>query len=583
MASIRYFLFGMALLSHPFGYAADHSLADLGIDLAVPLEAHAVAWWIDSGWQTDPPPATGEAGVPHLRFVLSTSPGASDIQAGVLVDPLDEGLTLYVDEVRIWPRHVRGDKLPGHRLPEVVPFPLRQEGSWVRVIRDGPSREKVRFGALSDLFGERARLSHWATVHQMGLTGMFLSFCFLHLAMFLFQPAARFHLHFSLFTGCCAALCCLRFQHYFTDDPLANHLLPGLQYFFLWGSVMAILAFAQASVEAERRGLWIGCCLTGATAVALLALWPAEIWVQRWGQGFLLGCMLELGRCGVEMARRRHQILAGSGWILCLGLTLFLAVGACDILAEIGLFAWPWHFAAFPTVLYGFVGLVLAVSISLARSAARAQADLSTHAGHIDRLTSSVERLQLELQKKQIQPHYLMNSLTASMAWFETHPEEAPDFIEALAEEFSLFRRMCAKSSVKMEDELALCRRHLRIMAFRRKNRYRLDCEGISGEESVPPTLFHTLIENGITHGPNQDREVVFRLCKIAKNHYRFSAPLGEGSPGEAPTESGDTRSEGLGLQYIKTRLEECYPGNWSLISGPSSGRWHTELSWCEA
>ena len=52
------------------------------------------------------------------------------------------------------------------------------------------------------------------------------------------------------------------------------------------------------------------------------------------------------------------------------------------------------------------------------------------------------ERLKNELLKKQLQPHFLMNTLTSLIDWIEEAPEIGIQFIEALANEFTLLSNM---------------------------------------------------------------------------------------------------------------------------------------------
>ncbi|MEL6968588.1 MAG: hypothetical protein AAFO02_00355 [Bacteroidota bacterium] len=59
-----------------------------------------------------------------------------------------------------------------------------------------------------------------------------------------------------------------------------------------------------------------------------------------------------------------------------------------------------------------------------------------------------------------------------------------------------------------------LGRKYLAIMGFRREAKFQLLTDGISGEEQIPPAVFHTLIENGLTHGFADRKEGTFAYIK---------------------------------------------------------------------
>ena len=66
-----------------------------------------------------------------------------------------------------------------------------------------------------------------------------------------------------------------------------------------------------------------------------------------------------------------------------------------------------------------------------------------------------------------------------------------------------------------MEEELSMCRAHLQIMGFRKHACFELKTEGIEGTEKIPPAIFHTLIENGLTHGYAERDQGLFILSSI--------------------------------------------------------------------
>ena len=131
-------------------------------------------------------------------------------------------------------------------------------------------------------------------------------------------------------------------------------------------------------------------------------------------------------------------------------------------------------------------------------------------------------RLQLALLKKNIQPHFLMNTLTSLIDWIEESPKKGVLFIEALAKEFTLFNQIENQTLIPISQEIALCRSHLEIMEYRKEIKYSWEDEGIDAEQKIPPGILHTLLENGITHSlPQEDNSIQFKLIYELSNDYK--------------------------------------------------------------
>ena len=181
-------------------------------------------------------------------------------------------------------------------------------------------------------------------------------------------------------------------------------------------------------------------------------------------------------------------------------------------------------------------------------------------------------RHQVELLKKSIQPHFLMNSLNATTVWLREDPDAAARLIHNLALELRMILRFAGENLIPIADEIKLCESHLEVMSLRRDGKFRLHVKGLSGNEKIPPMIFHTLIENGLSHGYRDREEGVFRLVKWkTESGWRFLL-FNDGSP----IDRADAPSLGYGLRYIRARLEERWPGCWKLQSGPFRGGWGT-------
>ena len=181
-------------------------------------------------------------------------------------------------------------------------------------------------------------------------------------------------------------------------------------------------------------------------------------------------------------------------------------------------------------------------------------------------------RLQLEMVRRQIQPHFLMNTLTALSEWVETEPATAVRMIEAIAEELRLLGEFSDRPMVQLEEELRLCRCHLETMSLRKDAVYRLVVEGARGDETIPPALLHTLAENAVKHGSPAPR-VDLRLAVVREGdriRYVFE------SPAASPTGKA---TPGTGSRYIEARLRQAYGDDWIFRQGPANGTWRAELS----
>jgi len=255
--------------------------------------------------------------------------------------------------------------------------------------------------------------------------------------------------------------------------------------------------------------------------------------------------------CGWAIWRRKH-----GAWIAGAGVVVSLFFLVHDPLHFIG----TDFFQEFlPTVL----GLLFAIALRLRMERRQAQVTALAAA-----------RLEVELLKRSVQPHFLMNTLTALAQTVGENPRGAVQLINDLAEEFRSLSRMSGERHVALERELELCRAHLRVMRARTEVDWRLETEGIDPDAKVPPALFLTLIENGFSHQKLRTGAATFRIQASRTPGgvvYRFL------SPGAVKTDS-DCAGGGTGLRYVRARLAESFPGAWSFEHGAVPEGWETTI-----
>lgn len=179
-------------------------------------------------------------------------------------------------------------------------------------------------------------------------------------------------------------------------------------------------------------------------------------------------------------------------------------------------------------------------------------------------------RLENELLKRNIQPHFILNTLTSLQELVEQSPKKATKLIQALAEEFQLFSKVSGEKLISISDELKICNAHLRIMEFRKDTKYVLSTQGIKGTEKIPPGIFHTLIENGTTHGYASKKNGQFILTKESRKRLTRYILFNDSENEDIQ----EVMKKGTGLKYIETRLEESFPGLWKLTAQRVDNGW---------
>lgn len=184
-------------------------------------------------------------------------------------------------------------------------------------------------------------------------------------------------------------------------------------------------------------------------------------------------------------------------------------------------------------------------------------------------------RLKLELIKKNIQPHFIKNTLTSLIDWVEESPKDGVAFIEALADEFDVMNEISEKTLIPIGQEIELCKKHLTVMQFRKEIAYQWEEEGIDEREWIPPALLHTLLENGITHSMAlSNGRILFKLSFLRGEGYKEYIFETIGNNRLKTTE----RPGGNGFLYIRSRLTESYGEAWAFTSKPNSRGWLSSI-----
>jgi LytS/YehU family sensor histidine kinase len=162
----------------------------------------------------------------------------------------------------------------------------------------------------------------------------------------------------------------------------------------------------------------------------------------------------------------------------------------------------------------------------------------------------------LQLMQAQIEPHFLFNALGSVQHLIETDPPAASRMLGDLIKYLRAAMPQMRENATTVGREAELVRAYLSIQRMRMGNRFdfSLDVPEALREESFPPMMLLTLVENAVKHG--------------------FEAQSGSGDirmlarddEGQLVVEICDTgaglrtdRPDGVGLTNVRERLKALY------------------------
>ncbi len=215
-----------------------------------------------------------------------------------------------------------------------------------------------------------------------------------------------------------------------------------------------------------------------------------------------------------------------------------------------------------------YIGFGLLVLINLISLAIRERKTVKEKEASL--LLSS--RLKLDLLKKNIQPHFLNNSLMSAIDWIEREPKKGVEFLFAISRELDIMIDISEKKLIPVVKELELCQSHLSIMSFRKEMDFQLITDGLDEYAIIPPAIILTIIENGLSHQKHTGGSLIFTLSESGDaTRYKYIVHV-NGTSREVIKKD----SSGTGFKYIQARLTESFGDRWAFSSQQVEDGWET-------
>lgn len=216
-------------------------------------------------------------------------------------------------------------------------------------------------------------------------------------------------------------------------------------------------------------------------------------------------------------------------------------------------------------------GNAFAVYLGVA-AAGLARAHLLRHRSHREQTAELEARLaeaELEALRRQLDPHFLFNTLALIASLVERDPAGARRMIARLSDLLRASLADGGEHEVSLAQELALVEVYLEIMRVRFAGRLEVTTavDPAARDALVPPLVLQPLVENAIKHGVEKVRGTGRVRIDVARAGDETVLRVRDNGPGADAAPDGvgaDGEPHGIGIRNTTARLAQLY--------GPASG-----------
>ncbi len=180
---------------------------------------------------------------------------------------------------------------------------------------------------------------------------------------------------------------------------------------------------------------------------------------------------------------------------------------------------------------------------------------------------------QLQALQRQLQPHFLFNTLHAISALVRRDPDKAEEMIERLSDLLRITLDKVALQEVTLAEEIEYLRAYLDIeqvhFGSRLEITYRIDMHALDG--LVPNLILQPLAENAIRHGLEPRASGGRLTIDVSRQSQRLVLSVADNGRGMS-RDALSAANQGVGLSNTRARLERLYRADATLDFAQSEG-----------
>ena len=194
-----------------------------------------------------------------------------------------------------------------------------------------------------------------------------------------------------------------------------------------------------------------------------------------------------------------------------------------------------------------------------------------------EKIMSEQKDMELANLKKQLNPHFLFNTLNNIYALIQIDSKRAQDAVHQLSKmlRYALYED---SQEVELAKDLDFVRNFIELMKLRLSANHQLSVDiprQVSSDLRIAPLLFISLIENAFKYGMASSKPSVIMISitvtgETVRCHTENSF---------FPEKVADKSSSGIGLSNLKRRLDLVYSNHYNLEYGISGNMFISDLS----
>jgi two-component system, LytTR family, sensor kinase len=203
---------------------------------------------------------------------------------------------------------------------------------------------------------------------------------------------------------------------------------------------------------------------------------------------------------------------------------------------------------------------ILYAIVLLAGSMLDSRERLTRQQAETARLNEQLSKAQLSALRRQIEPHFLFNTLNAIAGLVRENKNDAA--VNTIVELSDLLRRVVKDSDrqqVPLGEELEFARKYLDIQKarFAERLQFTVDVPSDLLAAPVPCLILQPMVENAIKHGIA--KRVQGGSIRIAASRSNGTLRLAIYNDGPSLPADGNRHQSGIGISNVRTRLESLY------------------------